>query len=70
MGRTGLNPEERFANLKQGFNASRVVQLHGVRLVLELYEFYIPMPIEPAVVMEQEFAEDLRGQDYALAGGH
>jgi hypothetical protein len=70
VGMTGLTPEERFANHKQGIKASRVVQMHGVRLLPELYEFYNPMPFDAAVVMEQELAEDLRAQGYAVAGGH
>jgi hypothetical protein len=70
VGMTGLTPEERFANHKQGVKASRAVQHCGIRLLPELYEIYNPMPFEAAVAMERELAEDLRAQGYTVAGGH
>jgi hypothetical protein len=70
IGMTGLSPEERFQNHKQGLKASRVVQLYGVRLVPELYESFNPMPFEAALEMERELAEDLRAQGYTVTGGH
>jgi hypothetical protein len=70
VGMTGLTPEERFANHKQGLKASSVVQRYGVRLLPELYEWLNPMPFEAAVQMEQDLAEDLRRQGYTVSGGH
>ena len=70
VGMTGLPPEERFANHKQGLKAAKVVQLYGIRLMPELYEVYNPMPFDAAVVMEEELADDLRRQGYTVAGGH
>jgi hypothetical protein len=70
VGMTGLKPEERFANHKNGVKASSIVTEFGVRLLPELYEIYNPMPFDVAAVMEQELAEDLRRQGYAVAGGH
>ena len=70
VGMTGLTPEERFANHKQGLKAARVVQRFGVKLLPELYECYNPMPFEAAVEMERELAEDLRTQGYTVTGGH
>ena len=70
VGMTGLKPEERFANHKQGIKASRVVQRYGIRLWPELYEWLNPMPFEAAVAMEQDLAEDLRRQGYTVTGGH
>jgi len=70
IGMTGLSPEERFQNHKQGLKASRVVQLYGVRLLPELYEIFNPMPFEAALEMERELAEDLRAQGYTVTGGH
>ena len=70
VGMTGLTPEERFQNHKQGLKAARVVQLFGLRLMPELYELYNPMPFEAAVEMERELAEDLRAQGYTVTGGH
>jgi hypothetical protein len=70
VGMTGLKPEERFANHKQGIKAARIVQRYGIRLCPELYEWLNPMPFEAAVVMEQDLADDLRRQGYTVAGGH
>jgi len=70
VGMTGLKPEERFANHKQGIKAVRLVREYGVRLVPELYEWLNPMPFEAAVEMERDLAEDLRRQGYTVTGGH
>ena len=70
VGMSGLAPEERFQNHKQGIKASKVVQLYGVKLLPELYEVFNPMPFEAAVQMEADLAEDLRAQGYTVAGGH
>lgn len=70
VGMTGLSPDERFANHKQGIKAARVVQQFGIRLLPELYEVYNPMPFEAAVQMEQDLAGDLRAQGYTVAGGY
>lgn len=70
VGMTGLSPEERFANHKQGLKAARVVQRFGLKLLPELYECYNPMPFEAAAEMERELAEDLRAQGYTVTGGH
>lgn len=70
VGMSGLAPEERFKNHKQGIKAAKVVRLYGVRLMPELYEVFNPMPFEAALQMESELAEDLRAQGYTVAGGH
>jgi hypothetical protein len=70
VGMTGLDPEERFTNHKNGLKAAKVVQSFGIRLMPELYEVYNPMPFDAAVIMERELAEDLRKQGYAVVGGH
>jgi hypothetical protein len=70
VGMTGLKPEVRFANHKQGIKAARVVQRYGLRLWPELYEWLNPMPFEAAAAMEQDLAEDLRRQGYTVTGGH
>ena len=69
VGMTGLSPEERFANHKQGVKAASVVTRHGVRLLPELFAHLNPMPFEAAAQMERELAEDLRAQGYTVAGG-
>ena len=69
VGMTGLSPEERFQNHKNGINAARAVQKFGVRLLPELYECFNPMPFEAAAEMERELAEELRARGYTVAGG-
>src|SRR5258706_7881348 len=43
VGMTGLKPEERFHNHKQGIKPARVVQRHGSQLLTALYAYYNPM---------------------------
>src|SRR6266704_1018902 len=38
VGLTGLTPEERFANHKQGIKSSSLVRRFGIRLLPKLYE--------------------------------
>lgn len=70
VGMTGLTPEERFANHRNGVKAAWVVKEHGVRLMPELYAHFNPMPYEAAAEMERDLAEDLRREGYTVAGGH
>ncbi|HMC29114.1 MAG TPA: hypothetical protein VKM56_15095 [Verrucomicrobiae bacterium] len=69
VGMTGLDPEERFLNHKNGYKAAWVVEKYGVRLLREMYECFNPMPFEAAAQMEKELAEDLRAQGYTVTGG-
>ncbi len=70
VGMTGLTPEERFANHKQGIKSASVVKRYGVRLMPELYAHLNPMPYDAAIQMEQDLAEDLRRAGYTVTGGH
>ena len=70
VGMTGLDPEERFANHKQGIKSAQVVKRYGIRLVPELYAHLNPMPFEAAAQMEKDLAEDLRRAGYTVTGGH
>jgi len=70
VGMTGLIPEQRFTNHKQGIKAARIVQRYGIRLLPELYAVFNPMPFAAAAQMERELAEDLRAQGYTVAGGY
>ena len=70
VGMTGLEPQERFANHKQGIKAAWVVKRFGLRLVAELFAHLNPMPYEAAAQMEKDLAEDLRRAGYTVAGGH
>ena len=69
VGMTGLQPEERFWNHKNGEKAARAVQRFGVRLLPELFVHLNPMPFEAAAQMEKELAAELREQGYTVAGG-
>ena len=69
VGMTGLSPEERFANHKQGIKAASVVKRFGIRLLPELFEHLNPMPYEAAAQMEKDLAEDLRKAGYTVTGG-
>lgn len=69
VGMTGLTPEERFQNHKNGIKSARVVQKFGVRLLPEIYECFNPMPFDAAAKMESELAEELREAGYTVAGG-
>ena len=70
VGMTGLAPEERFANHKQGIKSAGVVKRYGVRLLPKLFAHLNPMPFEAAAAMERDLAEDLRAQGYTVTGGH
>lgn len=70
VGMTGLDPEERFANHKQGLKAAYYANRYGLRLLPELYAHLNPMPFAAAVQMEQDLAEDLRRAGYTVVGGH
>ena len=69
VGMTGLPVEHRFENHRHGYQSSRVVKRHGLRLLPELYEHLNPMPFEAAAQMEKDLAEDLRAEGYTVAGG-
>lgn len=49
VGMTGLTPEARFENRKNGVKAARVTRLHGIRLMPELFEHLNPMPYDAAL---------------------
>ena len=70
VGLTGLEPEERFANHRQGIKSSGFVKRYRIRLMPELYEHLNPMPYEAAAQMEKDLTEDLRRAGYTVVGGH
>jgi predicted GIY-YIG superfamily endonuclease len=70
VGMTGLTPERRFQNHKQGLKAARVVRRFGERLVPRLYAHLNPMPYAKAAEMEVALADSLRKRGYAVFGGH
>jgi predicted GIY-YIG superfamily endonuclease len=70
VGMTGLTPEERFENHRNGIKAARVVRKFGERLVPKLYAHLNPMPYAKAKAMEVFLAESLRKRGYRVYGGH
>ena len=70
VGMTGLSPEQRFENHKNGRKAARVVRTFGERLVPKLYAHLNPMTYERAVRMEVSLADSLRKRGYVVFGGH
>lgn len=70
VGMTGLTPEQRFLNHKQGIKAARIVKRCGERLVPLLYQHLNPMPYARAVEMESMLADSLRKRGYRVYGGH
>ena len=70
VGMTGLSPEERFRNHKNGVKAARVVRRFGERLVPKLYAHLNPMPYAKAKQMEVWLAESLSKRGYVVYGGH
>jgi hypothetical protein len=66
---TGLTPEERFANHKNGIKAARVVRKYGVRLMPKLYAHHNPMPYDKARKMEGWLANSLRKRGCQVFGG-
>jgi predicted GIY-YIG superfamily endonuclease len=70
VGMTGLTPEQRFENHKDGVKAARVVRKFGERLVPRLYAHLNPMPYEKAQLMELMLADSLRKRGYLVFGGH
>lgn len=70
VGMTGLSPEQRFENHKNGIKSARVVTRCGERLVPRLYAHLNPMPFEKAQRMEVALAEGLRKRGFLVYGGH
>ena len=70
VGMTGLTPEKRFENHKNGVKAASVVRKYGERLVPRLYAHLNPMPFRKAAEMEGLLADSLRKRGYQVFGGH
>lgn len=70
VGMTGLSPEDRFTNHKNGIKAARIVTRCGERLVPKLYAHLNPMPYKRACEMEVALADSLRKRGYLVYGGH
>ena len=70
VGMTGLSPERRFENHKQGLKAARIVTRCGERLVPRLYAHLNPMPYAKALQIEADLADSLRKRGFLVYGGH
>jgi predicted GIY-YIG superfamily endonuclease len=70
VGMTGLTPEQRFENHKQGIKSAGIVRRFGERLVPRLYAHLNPMSYVRALEMEGLLAESLRKRGYVVYGGH
>ncbi len=70
VGMTGLTPEQRFENHKNGVKAASVVRKFGERLMPRLYAHLNPMPYAKAVEMEVWLADSLRKRGFQVFGGH
>jgi hypothetical protein len=70
VGMTGLTPDQRFDNHKQGIKSARIVKRCGERLVPRLYAHLNPMPYKKALEMEAILAESLRKRGFTVYGGH
>jgi hypothetical protein len=66
---TGLTPDQRFHNHKNGVKAARIVRRFGERLVPVLYEHLNPMPYAKAREVEGALAESLRRRGFQVFGG-
>src|SRR6187455_1451019 len=66
VGMTGLTPEERFLNHKNGVKAASVVRKYGERLVPRLYAHLNPMAYAKAQRMEVVLAESLRRRGFIV----
>ena len=70
VGMTGLTPERRFENHKNGIKSAGVVRRFGERLVPKLYEHLNPMTYADALAMETQLAGELRARGFQVFGGH
>ena len=70
VGMTGLTPQQRFENHKNGHKAAGIVRRCGERLVPKLYEHLNPMTYADALAMEAQLADELRARGFQVFGGH
>ena len=66
VGITGLTPEERFNNHKEGYKSSRIVRDYGLHLCHDIYKKYNPMSYDDAAKMEEKLAKKLRKKGHGV----
>jgi hypothetical protein len=70
VGLTGLTPEERFQNHKDGYRDSKIVKTYGKRLLPGLYTHLNPMSYKEAKQLESEIFQALKDAGIPAYGGH
>ena len=66
VGMTGITPEERLQQHKNGYKAAWFVQKYGRSLLPEFYQDFNPLPYELAQAMEGGLARQLRADGHAV----
>ena len=66
VGMTGLSPEERFENHRNGYKSNRFVERYGLRLCPRLYDEHNPLSYDDAREMEVELARMLREKGHGV----
>ena len=70
VGQTGLTPEERYAQHKDGVRANNKVQMYGVHLRQDMVEDAGPMTHLASLRLERQLADKLRERGSKVYGGH
>jgi hypothetical protein len=70
VGETADTPEERFAEHKRGYKASRVVRKYGLKLRPDLYRGFTCLTRAQSRDLEARVAARLREQGFVVFGGH
>ena len=66
VGMSGLTPDQRFKNHKDGVRANRFVKRYGIELMRDLYRHLNPMTYRQAQQWEVDLADSLRRRGYAV----
>ena len=70
VGQTGLTPEERYAQHKDGVRANNKVQRYGVHLRQDMVDGAGPMSHLDSLRLERQLADQLKSQGLKVYGGH
>jgi len=70
VGQTGLTPEERYAQHKDGVHANKKVQRYGVHLRQDMVDSAGPMSHLDSLRLERQLADQLKSQGLKVYGGH
>ena len=70
VGQTGIRPQDRFRQHKEGYRSSRHVRNYGGRLLPQLYRHLNPLFSDEREDAEADLAQELASQGYTVYGGH